>query len=163
MRTIHDIARDRSGASLVEFTLMAPALLALMVGLAEFGGALRQHHVMAKGVRDAARYLARVEPGGCPPAGATWGTAVGRAQALAVTGTFDASATPLLPGWTDLSSVTVNVTCVDNSGEIWRGDVSIPIVEVTASAPYQDIGALSFLGLAAPTITVSHTQMSVGA
>ena len=38
---------------------------------------------------------------------------------------------------------------------------SLPQVTVTASAPYADLGMLSFLGLGSITLTVSHREMKV--
>src|SRR5262245_49886603 len=52
---------DRQGASLVEFTVVLPFLLFLAAGTFEFGSALYGHHVITTGLRDAARYLARVD------------------------------------------------------------------------------------------------------
>lgn len=51
--------RDRQrGIAMVEFTIVAPLLLLLMFGIAEFGRALYQYNALNKAVRDAARYLA---------------------------------------------------------------------------------------------------------
>src|SRR5512145_2060998 len=103
---------EKRGAALVEFTLVAPLLVFLMCGLAEFACVMRQYHIMEKGVRDAGRYLARVPMTGCTLNGA----AVTQAQNLALTGRTG-SGSFLLPSWTDPATVTVAVAqCVDNSG-----------------------------------------------
>lgn len=44
------------GLAAVEFAIVAPVLLLLMLGVAEFGRALFQYNTLAKAVRDAARY-----------------------------------------------------------------------------------------------------------
>src|SRR5260221_5406472 len=50
--------RNRSGAALVEFTLVAPLLVTLAFGMLAFGRGLYQYQQVVNGVRDAARYLA---------------------------------------------------------------------------------------------------------
>jgi Flp pilus assembly protein TadG len=152
--------RDDQGSALVEFTLLAPMLIGLMCGLAEFGQGLRQYHVMEKGVRDAARYLSHV-PANPPCTGTTdpsWATYVTQAQNLAVYGTIT-SGTPLYKGWTDTTTVSVpSPTCLANP-RVNGSD--LPQVTVTATAPYSDMGMLSFLGLGPITLSVSHQELKV--
>jgi Flp pilus assembly protein TadG len=150
--------RARSGAALVEFTLVAPLLLLLMCGMAEFANALRQYHIMEKGVRDAGRYLARAPMTGCT----VNGDATTTAQNLALTGRASGGSY-LLPTWDDLASVTVTVAeCFDNSASAYRGRAEIPIIEVSASAAYVDLGLLSIIGLGDINLEVSHQQYWVG-
>lgn len=156
------LARDRRGAALVEFTLLAPLLIGLMCGLGEFGAALRQYHVMEKGVRDAARFLSRSPADApCPSASAGWPGAVAEAQTLALKGTTDNTKPPLLAGWSDPATVSVTVSCADNGGSAWHGPPQLPIVTVTATAPYADLGMLEALGLTAPTLRVAHQELKV--
>lgn len=150
--------RDRRGAALVEFTLIAPLLILLMCGMAEFANAMRQYHIMEKGVRDAGRYLARVPMTGCTVSSAATTTA----QNLALTGRTSGGAY-LLPTWNNLGSVSIAVAdCFDNSAGAYRGRAQIPIVEVTAEAPYVDLGLLSVIGLGDINLEVSHQQYWVG-
>lgn len=161
------LGRETSGAALVEFTMVAPLLLVLMCGLAEFGQALRQYHIMQKGVRDAARFLAHapVNPactGVTDPAGYTWANAITDAKTLAVDGSTSGG-TPLFAGWTDVSTVHVDdaiapVTCLTNPRP---NGLPLPKITVTAQAPYADMGMLSFLGLGPVTLTVSHQELKV--
>lgn len=151
---------DRKGAALVEFTLVAPMLIGLMCGLAEFGQALRQYHVMEKGVRDAARYLAHA-PANPPCTGiadATWGTYVGEAKNLAVYGRTS-SGTALFKGWTDTGTVSIpDPPCLANPRS---NAATLPQITVTAAAPYSDLGMLGFLGFGPITLTVSHQELKV--
>lgn len=152
--------RDCSGAALVEFTLVAPLLIGLMCGLAEFGQALRQYHVMEKGVRDAARYLSHI-PANPPCTGSAdpnWATYVAQARNLAVYGTAAAGA-PLFKGWTDPATVSVpDPTCLTNPR---TNGADLPQITVTASAPYSDLGLLSALGLGPITLSVSQQELKV--
>ena len=88
-RALSRFLQAKRGAALVEFTLVAPLLVMLMCGLAEFANAMRQYHIMEKGVRDAGRYLARAAMSGCtveflpcgcvraPPTSCCWRAATG--------------------------------------------------------------------------------------
>lgn len=122
---------------MVEFTLVAPLLIALVCGMAEFGLALKQYHVMEKGVRDAARYLSRTSTGAC---------SVAAYQAA-------------LAGWPNATGVPAEVTAVNCSLGGASGDA---VVTVTASREYDDLGLLSFLGIDVPTLTVAHQQLVIG-
>ena len=55
-RTFH-ILRDPSGASAVEFALLAPILLMLAIGIAEFGLVLNNYVMLTQGVGQGARIL----------------------------------------------------------------------------------------------------------
>lgn len=158
-RLLPRFLKDRKGAALVEFSLLAPVLILLMCGMAEFANAMRQYHIMEKGVRDAGRYLARVPMTGCT----VNGSAVTTARNLALTGRTSGG-TNLLDSWTDPNTVTVAVAqCVDNSGGAYRGYPQMPVLEVTARAPYADLGMLTVLGFGAITLEVRHQQLWIGA
>ena len=144
----------------MEFTLVAPVLVSLMCGLAEFGQGLRQYHVMQKGVRDAARYLSRV-PADPPCAGGgddAWNAYVEPAENLAVYGARTPS-TPLFKGWTkEATTWAIDTECLPNPR---LNGADLPRVTVTATARYVDLGLLSFLGFDPITLTVSHQELKV--
>lgn len=152
--------RDTAGAALIEFTVLAPLLIGLMCGVAEFGQALRQYHVMEKGVRDAARYLSRV-PANPPCTGLTdpnWATYVSQARNLAIYG-VTTSGTPLFRGWSNTATVLVpDPPCVANPRP---NGADLPKITVTATAPYADMGMLGFLGVGPITLSVSHQELKV--
>lgn len=50
--------RDQEGASMLEFMVVLPFLIAFGFGVLEFGNALFQYNLVNAGVRDAGRYLA---------------------------------------------------------------------------------------------------------
>jgi Flp pilus assembly protein TadG len=154
------LKRDSGGSALLEFTLLAPLLISIMCGLAELGQALRQYHVMEKGVRDAARYLSHV-PANPPCTGIAdpnWATSITQAQNLAVYGSIT-TGTPLFKGWANPATVTVaNPPCVAN---LRVNGADLPQITVTASAAYTDLGMLRFLGLKPITLTVSHQELKV--
>lgn len=150
--------KDRKGAAVIEFALVAPLLIFLMCGMAEFANAMRQYHVMEKGVRDAGRYLARVPMTGC----AVGANATTAARNLAVTGRVSGG-TALLPNWDNVNSVAVSVAqCVDNSASTYRGHAQVPVIQVRATAPYADLGLLTIIGVGAITLEATHQQLWIG-
>ena len=157
--------RDKRGASLVEFTLVAPLLLGLAFGMAETGRAFHQHHIIEKSVKDSARYLARVpmDWNSCGTLPTGWGAAAGNAQNVALRGTLDGSAPLLLDHWTSTSTVTVSVACAPAGSMIspvFGSD--IPVITVSATVPFDDIGLLGFLGLSTFSTTTAHSEMWIG-
>lgn len=157
-RTPLRFLKDRKGAALVEFSLLAPLLIFMMCGMAEFANGMRQYHIMEKGVRDAGRYLARVPMTGC----AISGSATTAAQNLALTGRTSGG-TALFRTWANPASVAVSVsTCFNNASGTYRGQTQIPIIQVTANAPYADLGLLTVLGLGPITLQVTHRQLAIG-
>ena len=65
------LLRDTDGSALVESAVLLPMLFVLLFGVYEFSWFFYQQHVASIGIRDAARYLARVkEP--CNEGSASW-------------------------------------------------------------------------------------------
>ena len=132
---------DRTGASLVEFTIVLPFLLILGLGVFEFASALYQHHLITTGLHDAARYLARVDD---PNAKAAAG------KELAVYGEIGGS-TKRVPWW-NVGDVAVSLQDIANpvdpstGARIYRGGDPIQVVRVSTTATYPGIGFLSYLG-----------------
>jgi Flp pilus assembly protein TadG len=145
--------RDDIGAALVEFTLLAPFLLFLGLGMTEFGRFLYQYQLVLDGLRDGARYLARLQD----PANATNQTS---AANLAVTGTIDGTGATRVDGWS-AADVTFDITDVDNSAGTYRGDANIEVVQATTTFDYADVGFLSALGFAAISIDATHMQRAI--
>jgi len=145
--------RDQGGAALVEFSLVAPMLLSLGLGMTELGRFMYQYQLVVEGLRDAGRYIARLDP-----ADATNQT---NAANLAVTGTIDGSGDPRVDGWT-AADVTFSVTDVPNDDgtgtPLYRGGANIEVVEVTTSFAYDDVGFLSAVGIDSITLGAAHEQ-----
>ena len=160
--------RDRRGTAAVEGAMVLPALASLMFGVYEFSFYFYQQQLITSGVRDAARYLARtVDP--------TDPTLQGYAENIAVNGA-PTGGSPRVTGWTTSTArFSIAVTDDANSGAatpcgsapcnggIVIGGVSyVQSVTVTTSFADPSLGLLGFLGLTAPTITISHTERVVG-
>ena len=63
-RRIRDTRKNEKGQSLVEFALVVPMLLLLVIGIAEFGRAWMTQNILTGAVREAARIAAVQAPGG---------------------------------------------------------------------------------------------------
>jgi Flp pilus assembly protein TadG len=141
--------RDQSGAALIEFTIMAPLLLSLVLGIAEFGRFLYQYQMVLEGLRDAGRYLARLD--------ANDATNQSNAANLAITGTIDGTGEPRVDNW-EAGDIDFSVTDVDNTAGIYRGPAEIEVIEVTTTFDYADVGFLSALGFDPISIDAAHEQ-----
>ena len=153
-RRLARFRRDRRGASLVEFSLVAPVLITMGMGMLEFGLALYGHHVIATGVHDAARFLARFDD----PT-----TKEAPARTLAVTGSISGTAPRL--SWVGTSNIGVTYRDVANAPDSitglrpYRGPDPLKLVKVTASATYTGFGILPALGLGSSlAISVAHEE-----
>ncbi len=143
------VSRDQDGSALIEFTIMAPLLLSLVLGIAEFGRFLYQYQMVLEGVRDAGRYLARLD--------ANDATNHSNAANLATTGTIDGSGDPRVDGW-EADDIDFAVTDVDNTAGTYRGPAEIEVIEVTTTFDYADVGFLSALGFDPISIDAAHEQ-----
>jgi Flp pilus assembly protein TadG len=159
-RGLYALLRSARGAAAVEFGLLLPFLMVLCFGVIEVSRLLFHYHTVEKSVEDAVRFLAR-SPGplDCDDVD-TWKsrsfgseTVQSAARNLALTGQIDPQgAEPLLYYWTDPSSVTISVTCVDNpvSGNLPRyrypGNARVPTIQVSAQITYVPLIAAFIVG-----------------
>jgi Flp pilus assembly protein TadG len=65
------LARDEEGTALIEGAIIVPVLCILLFGVYEFSWFFYQQHLISTGLRDAARYLARL-PTPCNAALPNW-------------------------------------------------------------------------------------------
>ena len=152
--------RDERGAAAIEAAAALPFLVALGAGLFELGGAFYKYELMQTGVRDGARYLARVAD---PAASA----AVTAAKNLAVTGTTGGTAPARVKGWqTSHLQITYVQTANPADGTTglrqYRGGPNLTTVHVASAMPYAGLGLLGAFNLGAITIRAAHEERYVG-
>ena len=160
-RSIASVWRDAEGSVLVEATVLMPMLVTLMLGLFEFSWYFHKQQLVESGVRDAARYLARVAPEGTNPCTLT--TPVdfaARARNIAVTG-LATGGTARVPGWTS-GNVTLSCAAFSNSGAAYEGGATIYLITATTNFADPALGYFSVLGLAIPNLSASHIERSMG-
>jgi Flp pilus assembly protein TadG len=156
------LSKDTEGSVLIEATLLTPFLVMLIFGMLEFSWYFQKQQLVESGVRDAARYLARVAPeNGTDPCGLTnpVNFAV-NARNIAVNGATSGG-TARVPGWVP-ANVVLTCSVIDNSATTYQGGQSIYIV--TASTNFADpaLGYFGLLGLTTPNLSASHSERSVG-
>lgn len=166
--------RAVGGNAGAEFALLLPLLTVLLFGGIEIGRLLHDYHVVRESVRDAGRYLSRVEAD-CSSASFSDGpfyTAVeheGRAKNLALRGNVNSSSPYVLGYWTDPNSVDIAVDCsIDNSSDpkpyqgIYANDDIIPLVVVTATVPFTFLFGQLVTSSGTINLTLSHKVVNVG-
>jgi Flp pilus assembly protein TadG len=137
-------SRRERGQEIVELALVAPLLVLLLAGGIEFGRALYTYNILAKSVRNTARFLSASQMSltGTIPAGY-----VTKAKTLALYGNLSGTGSKIVP---DLAANQISVTA---SG------ASPYYVTVTANYPYSPV--FSFL-LPGVTFHPSETMIFVG-
>lgn len=97
-------SKNERGAELVEFALVLPLLLLLVLGAIEFGRAYFTYNILAKAVRDGARYAATT---GATSSGTLDATAITKTKNVVVYGNSAGSGTKKI---LDLQTNQVTVT-----------------------------------------------------
>lgn len=154
--------RGLEGAAGVEFAIVLPFLALIMFGTIEFGRLFHAHNVVAKGVRDAARYLARVPANAC--SGGAWtdksGTAVAETKNLATRGVITGGTQNLF--FFDTADVTVTQSCINNSNGlagIYGASGTIRQAVVTATVTYTFLfGEYVIPGVPSLQFIVAHSE-----
>lgn len=149
---IRRFARHRGAAAVVEFALLLPVLLLIMVVLIEAGRGISQMQTVERGLRAGAMLAARSDW----PLDGTAQTAVAN---LVKTGTTDGSGAFLVPGWAD-AGASLNITPTTTV----IGGSTVGIIRLDAQVPYQELlpGMIGFFGLNQITLRASHEQVYIG-
>ena len=168
MRVAKALWRDPEGSVLIEATVLTPMLFVFLFGVFEFSFAFFQQQLIETGVRDAARYLARIPlttSGATPctqvdPATAST-TYLSYAQNIALYGQTSATgATQRVTGWAG----PVTITCPTSSdGNTYADGTSQYTITVTTSFTDPTLGLMGYLGLTTPAISVTHKERYIGA
>jgi hypothetical protein len=161
---LQSLSGDKDGSALVEGAVLVPLLFVLLFGVYEFSWFFYQQHLVSTGVRDAARYLARVIDS-CNAFSPAWAIEQVYAKNLATTGSINGGP-ERVRGWT-AAMVTPRCTAIDNpigadGLSIYRGSYVINVVTVSTRFTESSLGFLGFLHLPALVISVSHSERAIG-
>jgi Flp pilus assembly protein TadG len=159
LRFFRELARCTSGSAVLEGALVVPVAITLMAGGVEFGRIFSAYGTANKSMRDAARYLARVpdkDSGGNATTANICGWGLTNAKNLAMYGKLNANPatdTPLIPGWTDPNSITLQSPSCGTPSDI---------IDLRAAVPYSGF-MFSVVGLSNTwTLSVKHQERSIG-
>lgn len=144
MRGVRHFFGNQSGAAAAEMAMILPIVLALIVTTFEGSYYLLCEHRVIKGVRDAARYAARLDRSFYTCPGGTFSGSTAAIKNLTRTGQLSGG-TAQVPGWVD-GDVTVAVTCSSGMGGIYTSTAgNAPKVSVSTRLNYPSImGAMGF-------------------
>ena len=163
------LREDREGSVLVEGTILVPVLVTLFLGVFEFSWYFFSQQLVEMGVRDAARYLARVELTGtntpCTQTDPDTGNLYeDEAANIAATGQRDSGGTARVKGWT---AAKVAITCLTSpalgGGSVYAdGQSSMTIIYVTTTFADPTLGLFPALGLTTPSLSFTHQERYIG-
>lgn len=161
---LQTLAADDKGSALVEGAIMVPVLCVLLFGIYEFSWFFYQQHLISTGLRDAARYVARLSVA-CDPTSPNWPTAQAMATNLATTGSINGGAARV-KGWTR-TSVSLDCKPVENPTgpaglRAYRGGSVVYVVTASTHFHEPTLGLFGFLALPSPTISASHSERVIG-
>jgi len=157
------IWKDEEGSALLEAAIVIPVLFSLVFGTLEFSFYFFQQHLVATGVRDAARYLARTDPADA--------AARTTAQNLAATGQPSGGSMRRVQGFnpadvaisfTDVGNVVggTGVRAYREAAEECGGPDFVRTINVTGSyayTPFAMIPGITFSGM-----SVTHRERCIG-
>lgn len=134
--------KQERGVATVEFAIVLPLLLLLILGVTEIGRAIVRYNVLTKAVRDGARYAAAQALLGTTGVVNVDAALQSEVANLVVYGNRAGSGTPLIGGLT-----TAQVTVVDAGGGTIRVDADYPYQPFVGTAlPTFGLGPAATLG-----------------
>ncbi len=158
------IIKDQSGAAAAEMALVTPLLIIIMFGAFEMGSYFRDNHVVAKAVRDGARFASRqkFDKYDCA-ATSVDSTVVTNTKNVTRTGKVASNGTARLNYWSDPATITVGLHCDDSGtyGAFYEGMTDgVPIVSVSVTVPYRSL--FSTLGFNTTNVNiVAYSEVPV--
>jgi Flp pilus assembly protein TadG len=165
---INALWRDGDGSALVEATIVTPLLVSLFLGVFEFAWYFYNQQLVVAGLRDAARYMTRIEltDGNSDPCAQKDHNGVlysADAANIATTAQTTAGGAARVSGWT-VGDVTISClsSAALNNGRYADGSASMTIIEVATSFADPSLGLFSILGLKAPLLSFSHQERFIG-
>ena len=157
-RPILCFRRDARGAATMEVALAFPFIVLFAAGLIEYGSLFYNYELIQTGVRDAARYLARVQNRVASETAA---------RNLALRGTVDGTGA-LRVRWWQTSDIQIAYETTPNPVDEatgrrpYRGRDPLIVVRVSTSFNYAGLGLLSAVRLGPVRVDAAHEERYVG-
>ena len=165
---LEEVWRDGEGSALVEAVIVMPLLLGLFLGVFEFSWYFYNQQLVESGLRDAARYMARIrltdrnlDP--CAQKDANGVLYTVDAANIATTAQTAPAGVARVRGW---SAADVAISCLSSpalkGGVYADGSASMTIVYVATSFADPSLGFFSVLGLKPPLLSFAHQERFIG-
>lgn len=158
LRLIRKFRKSERGASILEMAVVSPFLIFLGLGTFEFGLTFYHYHLMSAGLRDGARYLARVDD---PDA------ELDKGKQIAVFG--EIGGTVRRVSWWGVGDVTYakpstsNPIDADTGLPTYRGGDAIYKIRLSTDVKHPGLGFLPILGITTPfRINIFHEERFIG-
>src|ERR1700735_2394125 len=160
--------RDEEGSALVEATIVMPLLLSLFLGVFEFSWFFYNQQLVVSGLRDAARYMTRIELTNgnrdpCAQKDQYGGLYTDDAANIATTAQPSAGGAVRVSGW---SPADVTISCVSSAaledGDYADGSAGMTIIDVAPGFAGPSFGLFASLGLKSPMLSFSHQERFLG-
>jgi Flp pilus assembly protein TadG len=160
--------RDDDGSALVEATIVMPMLISLFLGVFEFSWYPYNQQLVVSGLRDAARYMTRIEltDGNRDPCSQKDQSGVlytAEAANIATTAQSAAGGSARVSGW---NAADVTISCLSSaaldSGNYAGGSANMTIIDVATRFTDPSLGLFSSLGLKPPPLAFSHQERFIG-
>src|ERR1700739_1479764 len=159
--------RDEDGSALVEATIVMPLLISLFLGVFEFSWFFYNQQLVVSGLRDAARYMTRIELTGgyrdpCVPKDENGVLYTADAANIATTAQATGGSARV-SGW---SAADVTISCSSSAaldaGNYADGSTSMTIIDVETRFSDPSLGLFASLGLKPPMLSFSHQERFIG-
>ncbi len=134
--TLRRLRRDENGAALVEFAIMLPLTLVTFAMIIEGSRLMWSYQATAAGVRDAARYLARVAPATICANGGSVATYSAQLKSIIEN---NSSGNTLFPSGISVTSVTPSLTCVAGTFRISPAPVAQVQANLQITFPFASV------------------------
>jgi Flp pilus assembly protein TadG len=157
MARLRPFLHDQRGAAAAEMALVLPLALVLLFAMVEGAWYIVCEHQVVTGVRDAARYAARLDFSqyACP--GATFSGSTATVQNLARTGQLSGGSARV-PGWVN-GDITVSVACSSGTGGIYASTGGYA-PKVTVSTRFNYPSLMGQLGFTTATVAIGAAAQS---
>lgn len=158
LNSFNKFFRDRRGAMAVEFALLAPVIIYVLLIVVELGRGIFQLEAVEKGLRSGAMVAARSKWSNLTTNEAT---TISKIENMVKYGNITGAGTVLVPGWSE-AGASLTVTTRTDTGAVTG--VEIKVIRLVASVPYTELmpGMTGFMNLNAIAINTSHEQVYIG-
>jgi Flp pilus assembly protein TadG len=150
-----DFLRQDCGAALVEFAILLPMLLLVFAVMIEGGRLMWSYQTTVAGVRDAARYLARVASSDICITGAGVSSYTGDLENIVRN---SVSGDAIFPSGITVNSVTPSISCIAGTYRVSPAPIAQVTASLTITFPFASVFSLA--GQSLGTITTTVTDQS---